>query len=166
MEAKMKLIDKIFRYVKDEFGVLGSAFELDPFTYVINYLPATANTTTTNQFIVQADSAFVWCKGTAIVTATDNVTFLTVGQWPFLITVSDSGSGRDLMDSGVHLYNMFGTAERPFILSKPKIFDPNSTVSGKLQSLHTATNYNVRLAFHGFKVFGSITAYKRHKATK
>ena len=160
---KDKLKDMVHKFLKNEYGVIGAApFELDPFTFVLNYLPATASVTTNQTFGVQADSAFVWVKGVAVVTATDNTTFNTTGSWPFLFTLSDSGSGRDLSDSGVHLYNMFGTAPQPFILSKPKIFDPNSSITGKMQNL-SATSYNVRLAFHGFKVFGSVAAYKRSR---
>lgn len=159
----IKMLDFAWKYLKSELGVVGNlpAFELDPFTYTLNYLPATASVITTQSFLIQADSAFMYVKGCAVVTATDNTTFLTVGQWPFLITITDSGSGRDLMDTGVHLYNIFGTAERPFILPKPKLFDPNSTVTGKLQNL-SATDRNVRLAFNGYKVFGSIAAFKKY----
>lgn len=154
-------IDWFSKYLKSELGVIGVLpFELDPFTFTLNYTPATASTTTNQTFTVQADSAFSLIKMTAVVTATDNTTFQTTGQWPFLITLSDSGSGRDLMDTGVHLYNTFGTAERPFILPKPKLFDPNSTVTGKVQNL-SGTSYNVRLSFHGFKIFGSVAAFKK-----
>lgn len=155
--------DRIWRFLKNEFGQIGRLpFELDPFTFNLEYLPATASTTTNDSFSVQSDSAFVMVKTAAVVTATDNTTFLTTGQWPFLFTLSDSGSGRDLMDSGVHLYNIAGTAERPFIWPKPKILDPNSTVTGKLQNL-SATDRYARIAIHGFKVFGSIEAYRRSK---
>ncbi len=157
------MFKKVMEFLRNEFGIIGRVpFELDPFTFTMNYLPATLSVTTNASFLVQADSAFVWVKGEAIVTATDNTTFNTTGQWPFLIVISDSGSGRDLMDTGVHLYNHFGTAERPFILGKPKIFDPNSTITGKLQNL-SGTSYNVRLAYHGFKVFGSVEAYKQSR---
>lgn len=155
--------DWFFNYLKSEIGAIGGLpFELDPFTFSLNYTPATLSTTTNQTFLVQADSAFSLVKMTAVVTATDNTTFQTTGAWPFLVTLSDSGSGRDLMDTGVHLYNLFGSAERPFILPKPKLFDPNSTITGKLQNL-SGTSYNVRLSFHGFKIFGSVAAFKKTK---
>jgi hypothetical protein len=153
------------------------AFNLSFFTFNIEYLPATLSTFTTGSFIVQNDSAFVLCKTSYIATlTTDNktpVTAVTVPapattfmvsheNAPFLVNITDSGSGRQFSNVDTHIDNWFGSGEWPFIWSVPQVFDPNSNVSMRLQNL-VATNFNVRCAFVGYKVFGEVAQFKAQK---
>lgn len=137
---------------------------LDPFTFVISFLPIALSATATDTFITQADSGFAIVKTTYVVTDTGDAFVANLSGdprvGPFLVTLSDSGSGRDLMQSAVHIDNLFGTAQRPFHWSKVKVLDPNSTFSCRLQNL-SATARNVRLAFHGFKIFGNVGLYRQ-----
>lgn len=147
-----------------------ASFQLDPFTFVIQFLPLTASQTLTDNFITQADSGFAIVKTTYVATDTADAGVAnlqpfgsggTTSVVPFLVTLSDSGSGRDLMNSGVHIDNLFGTAARPFIWAKVKVLDPNSTFAARVQNL-SATSRNLRLAFHGFKIFGNVGAFRAH----
>lgn len=138
-------------------------YTLDPFTFVINFLPLTASNTATDNFITQADSGFALVKTSFTVASDVNVLVANISDTPkyapFVITLSDSGSGRDLSNGPVSINTYFGTGERPFIWSRPKILDPNSTFQARIQNL-VATAFNVRLSFHGYKIFGNVAAYR------
>lgn len=161
-------------------GVAGvkKKFNLSFFTFNIEFLPATLNAFTNGSFIVQNDSAFVLTRATYVATLVDNktpvnvvtipapaTTIMTYGiVAPFLVNIVDSGSGRQFSNVDTHIDNWFGDAERPFFWPSPQILDPNSNVTMRLQNLDPAISYNVRCAFHGYKVFGDVQAFKNHKA--
>ena len=149
-------------------------FKLSFFTYNVEYLPATASVFTSGSFIVQNDSAFVLTRSSYIaVLASDNktpvnvvtvpapaTTLLTLGVCsPFLVNIVDSGSGRQFSNIDTHIDNWYGNANLPYYWPNPQIFAPNSNVTIRLQNLDTI-NYNVRLAHHGYKVFGDLEAYR------
>lgn len=144
-------------------GQARKLFTLDPFTFIINYLPLAASNTATDNFITQADSGFAIVK-TAFTIASDvNVLVANISDTPkyapLVITLSDSGSGRDLSNGAVSINTYFGTGQEPFIWCRPKVLDPNSTFTARVQNL-VATAFNVRLSFHGFKIFGDVAAFK------
>lgn len=145
------------------------AYQLDPFTFVLNFLPATASATTTARFTVQNDSAFAICKTAYIASDTSDAAVSGLQPFgsggltsfaPFLVTLTDSGSGRALSDLGIPIDSWFGTGQRPYLWTIPKLLDPNSTFEAGVQNL-SATDRRVRLAFHGYKVFGDIAAFQR-----
>lgn len=152
------------------------AYNLSFFTFNIEYLPATLSAFTSGSFIVQNDSAFVLCKTSYISTLTDNVTPATAvtvpapattlltshENAPFLVNITDSGSGRQFSNIDTHIDNWFGSGEWPFIWAVPQVFDPNSNVTMRVQNLST-TSMNLRCAFIGYKVFGEVAAFKSRK---
>lgn len=130
--------------------------QLDAFTIPVdfagaNVLPASL----TSQIVVAipGDASFLILAATAVVTATDDVTFLAAGSRPILVTMSTAGGGRFLASGAVHIDNWFGTGQQPKYWDAPKILAPNENLTILLSNLQ-ATARNVRLAFHGFKVFG------------
>ena len=160
-------VDSIMQSIASRIG--GSArqaarlFTVDPFVFMINFLPLAASNTATDQFITQADSGFAISKTTFVVSDSSNVFITNISDTPkfvpLVVTLSDSGSGRDLSNLPTPVTSRFGTGERPFVWAKPKILDPNSTFTARIQNL-VATAFNVRLAFHGFKIFGDVSAFK------
>lgn len=159
--------DSVIRAIASRLG--GSVaqarrlFTLDPFTFVISFLPLAASATSTDNFITQADSGFAIVKTAFTISDSSNVYVANLsdvpGYAPQVITLSDSGSGRDLSNAAVSINNYFGNGREPFIWSRPKVLDPNSTFTARIQNL-VATAYNIRLAFHGFKIFGDVSAFK------
>lgn len=130
--------------------------QLDAFTLNIDFSGATAlgvSTTANGSITVPGDAAFLVLSTTAVVTNTDDTTFLAFGARPILVTLRTTGGGRDLSTSAVHIDNWFGTAQQPKYWDSPKVLSPNETLTVLLQNL-AATARHVRLAFHGFKVFG------------
>jgi hypothetical protein len=142
--------------------------EIDPFTYEIDFTPATLSTVTTGQFLVQSDAAFAICQTTF--TAADTSDALVTGLQPFgsggdfltpfLVQLTDAGSGRALTNnpSGIPIESLFGTAQRPREWPTPKILSPNSAFVAQIQNL-SATSRNVRLSFHGYKIFGNVANF-------
>lgn len=152
-------------------AILATQFSclIDPFIYEIDLLPATASVTTTGQFLVQSDAAFAICKTSVLVTSTatpplSTTLFQPFGSGvdsaflPFLITMTDQGAGRALSNSAVPLDSLFGTARKPYLWTTPKVLDQNSSFSVAVQNL-TATSFNVRMSFHGYKIFGNVAAF-------
>lgn len=125
--------------------------QLDYFVYGTDFTPLTASLTVTNNINIAGDSAFMILSAVLVETDTANTTFLA--NEPLLAQLSDSGSGRSFSNTPIHANNWFGTAEEPKYWDVPKLLAPNATFNVTLQNLE-ATNRNVRVAFHGFKIFG------------
>lgn len=129
---------------------------LDAFTMVLDFSSATAlGVSATANGIVQVpgDAAFLILSSTAVVTNTDDTTFVAFGARPILVTMQTTGGARGLATGAVHIDNWFGTAAQPKYWDSPKVLAPNENLSVTLQNL-AATARHVRLAWHGFKVFG------------
>jgi len=150
--------------------LLGNGFTLDPFYYRINFDSVAASATATGQFLVQQDSAFALTHMMYTATATDNTAVANLQPYgsggassltTFLVTLTDSGSGRNLMDGAVPLDTIFGTAIRPYYLAHPKILDPASQFTATVQNLDTVNARRLRLVFGGYKIFGNIEAFKK-----
>ncbi|MES9901027.1 MAG: hypothetical protein ABW148_18675 [Sedimenticola sp.] len=103
---------------------------------------------------IQADSDFVVQKLTyfadiAAAAQLDGTRIIPL----VTIQITDSGSGRNLMEAPVALSNIFGTGELPFILPQPKLFLARSTISISVTNFDAAVTYNLRLSLIGYKVF-------------
>lgn len=163
----MAEVDRVVREIARRNGMTPSAvnknFTLDFFTFVINFLPLAASNTDTQNFITQADSGFAICKTSFTVASNVNVFVANISDIPRyapqIITLSDSGSGRDLSNSGVSIGSLFGPDEFPFPWPTPKVLDPNSTFTARIQNL-VATAFNIRLSFHGYKIFGDVGQFR------
>ncbi|MGH7166468.1 MAG: hypothetical protein ACREIS_13195 [Nitrospiraceae bacterium] len=123
----------------------------DFFVYSSDFIPLAAGGTATQDIAVQADSDFVIIAGVRVYTTTGDVA-IAGDFFPALVTIRDSGSGRQLMDRPVHAQNLFGTAQLPAYWPFPKLIRASSTVSTTLQNLE-ATARNIRISYWGFKVF-------------
>lgn len=121
-----------------------------PFTYVAEFLPATLSVATVVQLQISSDSDFALFQQVRTVFATDNTTVLA--NPPYTVTIQDAGTGRFWSNAAVQLENWFGTAQEPYVLVKPVVLGGGSTLTITLTNL-SATSYNVRLAFHGMKLF-------------
>lgn len=159
--------DRVVRQMAVQSGMsqghIRKNFTLDFFTFVINFLPLAASNTDTQQFITQADSGFAICKTSFNIASNVNVFVANISDVPRyapqVITLSDSGSGRDLSNSAVPIGTLFGPDEFPFPWPTPKILDPNSTFTARVQNL-VATAFNIRLSFHGYKIFGDVSQFR------
>ena len=131
-------------------------FFRDFYIYGANFLAVAPAAAPSSSFAIQADSDFELQKLTFASDLNAGVqtsSTITIPQCTILIT--DTGSGRQLMNQAVDLTTFFGNGENPFILSRPKIFKANTTINIVLTNYSAAQTYNVRLSFIGVKLFRS-----------
>lgn len=126
----------------------------DFFIYQLAFSGLAAANSATDSFTIQADSDFRWEKATyfadiAAAGQTDSSRVVPL----VTVLVTDTGSGRQLMDGAVPIPVLFGTGQIPFILHHPKVFGARATVSVTLTNFDAAQTYNIRLAFIGTKIF-------------
>jgi hypothetical protein len=127
----------------------------DFFMYTAAFLPLAAgavNTQVATQ--IQADSDFLIIGASRIVTDTAAPP-VVVAAPVITIQINDSGSGRNLLDAATHIDNVVGTAANPFYWPYPKLVKRTSTLTTILTNLDAANARNVRIAYYGFKLFGS-----------
>lgn len=123
----------------------------DYFSYSAEFLPLSANATQQVDVNIQSDADFLVMVGVRQVTNTANTTFFTTA--PFLIQLLDSGSGRLFSDKFVHIENIVPQATQPFYWPFPKLIYAGAVLSTRLQNLDATNAYNVRITYHGFKIF-------------
>jgi len=123
---------------------------LDYFVYGTDFEPLALSATTTRAIQINSDSAFMILSATMVETAENNTTFLA--NRPLLVRLSTGGAALDLSNTPIHADNWFGSAEEPKYWDVPKILLPNTTFNVQLQNLEAVAR-NVRVAFHGFKLF-------------
>lgn len=111
-----------------------------------------AGATVTVPIQIQADSDFLIMS--AALTATDVATqAVLLGFLPALVLLTDTGSGRQIMNQPVHVNNYFGTGQLVRVLDRPYFIRASSTLNVTLQNLDTVNARVVRIAFHGAKIF-------------
>lgn len=126
----------------------------DYFIYEVDFASIAANASSTGQINVEADSDFVWQKACYFADVAGAQQQQSTREIPLCsVLITDSGSGRQLMNSAVPLTAMFGTGDLPFILPQPKIFVARSTISVQVANFSAATTYRIRLSFIGTKQF-------------
>lgn len=124
--------------------------EFDYFVYGTDFTPLVGNTEQSRPIAIGGDADFCILSAVIVATDTANTTFLPT--IPELARLRDGASGRDLSNRAVHVDNWFGTAQEPKYWDVPKVLRRNSSFVVTLQSLE-ATDRNVRVDFHGFKIF-------------
>lgn len=126
----------------------------DFFVYGVNFLALAAGASATNSINIQADSDFVAQKlAYRADVAAAGQTYSTRVIPLCAVIITDTGSGRQLMNQAINLTDFFGTGESPFILPQPKVFRANSLISVTVANYDAAQTYNLRLSFIGVKSF-------------
>lgn len=123
---------------------------MDYFVYGTDFVPLALSATQNNAIQINSDSAFLVLSAVLVETATDNTTFFA--NRPLLADLSTGGASLSLSNTPIHVDNWFGTAEEPKYWDVPKLLLPNTTFNVQLQNLEAVAR-NVRVAFHGFKLF-------------
>lgn len=115
---------------------------------------------------IQDDSAFLIVSGARAYLTTGDAA-IAGDQALALISVVDSGSGRQIVGAGsssggsaTYIENWFGTAKNPAYWPFPKIVKPSATLTVTLTNLE-ANARHYEIAFIGFKIFrnGGVDPY-------
>ena len=133
---------------------LASQVIKDFYVYQEDFSSLANGATATGTINIQADSDFVVQKLTyfadiALAAQTDSSRIIPLST----VQITDSGSGRNLMESPAPITSIFGTGELPFILPTPKLFLARTTITMDVTNFSTSTTYNIRLSLIGYKVF-------------
>jgi len=122
---------------------------LDYFVYSTVFNVLGAGGVITQQVPITADSDFV-------LDALNLVAYSAVGilvvNPDYQLSLVDTGSGRNLQDAPIHVNNITGTGQFPYILPECKIFAGSSNISITLQN-NTAVAAKVDIALIGRKCF-------------
>lgn len=124
---------------------------LDYFAYGTDFAPLAAGATTTRSIQINSDSAFLVLS--AVMVETDTTDLIFLANRPLLVTLTTGGAALSLMNTPIHADNLFGTAQEPKYWDVPKVLLPNTTFNVTLQNLDSGNARNVRVAFHGFKIY-------------
>jgi len=108
-----------------------------------------ANATTQVIQTVQSDADFVIMQSSLCAYQAAGI---IVPNPDILMTILDTGTGRQLQSGPFHVNTATGTGGLPFKWPEPKLCKAGGTIQVTLQNL-TAVAMRVDLTFHGFKVF-------------
>jgi len=126
----------------------------DFFVYTSEALALLATTNANDSIKIEADADFIlqklaWQADISAAAYTDSSR-----PWPNVsILITDSGSGRQLMDAPVPITSFMGSGELPFILPNPRRFERNGNIQIAYTNFDAAVDYNIRLAFIGYKIY-------------
>ena len=128
----------------------------DFYIYESESLLLAAGGSSADTIAIEADSDFILQKLTYLATVADAQTTDATRIIPnVLIQITDTGSGRQLMQNPIGVSEFFGTGKLPFILPNPRLFMRNSTIQIAYTSFEAAVVNDVRLAFIGYKIYGT-----------
>jgi len=130
---------------------------LDWYVYNIEVLLLAALGQATRNVAIEADANFVLMKlsGFADIAAAGQ-TYNTRVVPLVTLQITDTGSGRNLLNGNTAWSNIVGWGEIPYILPLKRKFKANSTIRVQVISFDPANIYNLRLSFSGYKDFGEI----------
>ena len=142
------------REIRNQMGANKPRFE-DQYTYVTSVQALAAGGNDTFNLQIEADAYFVITKMSYmadIAGAAQTESSRVIALVRVLIT--DTGSGRNLMNSAVDLSSIAGHEGLPFITPTARWILPNSAVNVQFSNYSAATTYaNVSLYFHGKKMW-------------
>lgn len=108
-------------------------------------------------FTVDAAFDFLWIKGTMIAFDDAGAPYDPMGfnGIPNLtIVITDTGSGRNMMNIPLPVAGLFGTGPLPFILPTSKLFKARATVSANVVNNDAAVTFSsIYLNFLGTQAF-------------
>lgn len=131
-------------------------FYKDDFAYNVGLSAALAPAgSTSGTFNIDGDSDFFLVKTTVIALSADDGTVYNVRQWPAVsVLITDTTSGRQLMNEAVPITSIAGTGELPFIWPVLRMFAAKSTIVVDFANFSDNITYSVlELTFHGIKAF-------------
>lgn len=126
----------------------------DFFVYPITFSGLLAGSALQGAVQIQADSDFELSKLTFFADiATADQTEATRVLPLVTVQITDTGTGRALFSQPVPVPAIMGDGRIPFILPTPKIFSANASVAFLVSNFSGATDYNLRIAMIGAKIF-------------
>ena len=133
----------------------GRKFVQDDFIYGVNVASLAAAASVTQNISIEADSNFLVVKasyfasiaGAAVTDSTRVIPLVSV-------SITDSGSGRNLQNIPIQISSLAGNDGLPMVWAIPREFKASSNISVTFTNTSAATTYtNLSLALIGVKQF-------------
>lgn len=130
----------------------------DYFWYTHTPISTLASTapTATGTINLDADSDF-YCIGLSYAASIADAALTESGNVLPLVRllITDTGSGKALMNQALPLYAFMGDGKRPYRLARPRVFLANATIQLSFTSfVAVGTTYSdLQVIFHGYKVY-------------
>lgn len=131
-------------------------FRRDFYVYEAESLALVSGGTSNDVINIEADSDFILQKMTYEADIAAAAYTFTTNPIPLVtIQITDTGSGRQLMQNPIPINSFMGDGKLPFYLPNPRKFLRNSTIQIAFVNFDAAVTYNIRLAFIGYKIYGT-----------
>ncbi len=131
-------------------------FRRDFYIYEAESLGLVTGGTSNDVINIEADSDFILQKMTYEADIAAAAYTFTTNPIPLItIQITDTGSGRQLMQEPIPVNSFMGDGKLPFYLPNPRKFLRNSTIQIAFVNFDAAITYNLRLAFIGYKIYGT-----------
>lgn len=126
----------------------------DYYMYPINFGSIVAGATTNATVQVMADSQFEWMRATV----QGNIhggsePFSDSTLVPITIFITDTGSGRQIMQQALPVNLIAGSGRLPFMNPEDRIFQPSATIQVTAVSYGASQYDNIWFCFQGRKIF-------------
>lgn len=134
---------------------LGQKWRKDYFIYSCTVTALAPNATVAAIINIESDSQFVWCKTNyfAIKTGDPSPTTLIQLVPKVNVSITDTGSGRNLQNQPVSISTLAGHQGLPFVLPQPRLFKENTSISTTFTNLDVANTFDIWFSFCGYKLF-------------
>lgn len=130
-------------------------FTMDHFIYKVVVGPLANGTSLTGQIAIEASSDFVWLKTAyfadiAGAAQTDSTRVIPLVR----VSITDSGSSKNLQNLPIPISSLAGHEGLPQNLSNGRVFAANSNITFTFNNYSAATTYaNVELCLIGYRKF-------------
>lgn len=130
---------------------------LDWYVYNVEFLALAPAGIATANVAVEADANFILVKLSGFTSVADAGQNYDTRVVPLVtLQITDTGSGRNLLNGATAWSNIVGWGEIPYILPVARKWKANSTIRVQATNFDTALTYDLRLSFSGIKDFGVV----------
>lgn len=131
------------------------SFILDHFIYTGSLVQLAAGQTLSISIPIEADSMFTVVKSSYFADIAGAAQTADTRVIPLIdVSITDSGSGRNLQNSPVPLNSFGGDGGLPMVWPVPREFNASATITMTLTNNSAATTYsNIKVSLIGFKSF-------------
>ena len=130
---------------------------LDWYVYNVLFTAIAPAAQQTANVAIEADANFILVKLSGFGSIADAAQTYQNRVVPLVtLQITDTGSGRNLLNGATAWSNIVGWGEIPYILPIRRKFKANSTIRVQAINFDVAVTYDLRLSFSGIKDFGEV----------
>ena len=130
---------------------------LDWYVYNVEFFALAPTAQATANVAIEADANFIHVKTSGFASVGDAAQTYDLRIVPLVtLQITDTGSGRNLLNGNTAWSNIVGWGEIPYILPIRRKYKANSTIRVQATNFDAAVTYDLRLSFSGIKDFGAV----------